>query len=168
LGLECADCHGSLTDHALSLLKAEQQAQKPAADKLLAMLANTGVTAVKDINGRSPWTMEPDCLSCHQGFQPPEVNSAFNTWTADAKGLFAHRHSEDGALLCTSCHGTQHSLYPANNPYGKEVGNLQPLQYQNNPYPLGADRGCAVCHTVEMEEELHHPGSLGNFRNRVE
>ena len=168
LGLECADCHGSLTDHALSLLKAEQQAKKPAADKLLAMLEGIGETAVNAINSRTPWTMEPDCLTCHQGFQPPEVNTAFNTWTANAEGLFAHRHSEDGVLLCTSCHGAQHSLYPANNLYSKKVGNLQPLQYQNNPYPIGADRDCAVCHTVEMEEELHHPGSLGNFRNRVE
>lgn len=168
LGLECANCHGTLADHAISLLKQEQQAQKPESDKLLALIANKGEVAIDTIKGRMPWVMEPDCLTCHPGFQPPDTSTAFNSWTADKKGLFAHQHSNDGVLLCASCHGAQHSLYPANNLYSKEAGNLQPLQYQNTPYPIGADRGCAVCHTMEMEEELHHPGSLGTFRNRVE
>jgi len=167
LGLECTNCHGSLADHAMSLLKEEEQAQKPGSGKLLALLADKGEVAQATIKGRRPWTMEPDCLTCHKGFQPPDASTAFNTWSANKKGLFAHRHSEEGVLLCTSCHGAQHSLYPADNAYSKEAGNLQPLQYQNNPYPIGADRGCAVCHTVAMENEVHHPGSLGTFRNRV-
>jgi hypothetical protein len=168
LGIECVNCHGSLVDHAMGLLKQEQQAQKPGSGKLLALLADKGEVAQSAIKGRKPWDMEPGCLTCHKGFQPPDANTAFNTWNDDKRDLFAHQHSADGVLLCASCHGAQHSLYPADNAYRKEAGNLQPQQYQNNPYPIGADRGCAVCHTVAMEEELHHPGSLGTFRNRVE
>ncbi|MDD3816213.1 MAG: cytochrome C, partial [Desulfocapsaceae bacterium] len=168
VGLECTNCHGSLADHAISLLKQEQEAQKPASAQLMTLLSDKGTVAQATIKGRLPWVMEPDCLTCHKGFQPPDSITAFNTWSADKKGLFAHRHGEEGVLLCTSCHGSQHSLYPADNAYSKELANLQPLQYQNSPYPMGANRGCAVCHTVEMEEELHHPGSLGTFRYRVE
>ncbi len=168
LGFECTNCHGTLTDHAISLLKEKQQAQKPGSGKLLALLADKGEVAQATIKGRMPWVMEPDCLTCHKGFQPPDSSTAFNSWSADKNGLFAYRHSDEGVLLCASCHGAQHSLYPANNPYSKEVGNLQPLQYQSNPYPIGANRGCAVCHTVAMEDELHHPGSLGTFRVRME
>jgi hypothetical protein len=168
LGLECTNCHGTLADHAISLLKEEQQVQKSGSGKLLTLLADKGEVASAAIKGRKPWDMEPDCLTCHKGFQPPDTGTAFNSWNADKKDLFVHRHSEEGVLLCTSCHGVQHSLYPTDNPYSKEAGNLQPLQYQNNPYPLGTNRGCAVCHTVAMEDELHHPGSLGNFRVRME
>ncbi|MBW6519776.1 MAG: cytochrome ubiquinol oxidase subunit I [Desulfoarculaceae bacterium] len=168
LGLACSDCHGSLADHAISLLKEEQEAKKPGSNKLLTLLADHGTLPVESIKGRVPWTMEPDCLTCHVGFQPPETATAFNSWTADKKGLFAHRFGDEGVLLCASCHGAQHTLYPADNAHSTEAGNLQPLQYQNSPYPIGADRGCAVCHTVAMDEELHHPGSLGTFRNRLE
>lgn len=168
LGLACSDCHGSLADHAISLLKEEQEAKKPGSNSLLTLLADKGTLPVESIKGRMPWTMEPDCLTCHVDFQPPETANAFNSWTADKQGLFAHRHGDEGVLLCASCHGAQHSLYPADNAHSAEAGILQPLQYQNSPYPIGADRGCAVCHTVAMEEELHHPGSLGSFRNRVE
>jgi len=168
LGLECANCHGTLADHAISLLKEEQQARIPAGGKLLGLIADKGSLPVDAIKGRSPWVMQPDCLTCHKDFQPPETDTAFNSWTKDRQGLFAHRHSMDGVLLCTSCHGAPHSLYPTDNPHSKQAGNLQPLQYQKNPYPIGADRGCGVCHTVEMEDEVHHPGSLGTFRNRVE
>lgn len=168
LGLECANCHGTLADQAMSLLKEEQIKQKPASSRLLAPLADQGSMPVGTIKGRKPWTMQPDCLTCHQGFQPPETATAFNTWTDDKQKLFNHRHGQEGVLLCTSCHGAPHSLYPTDNPYSTQAGNLQPLQYQKNAYPIGADQGCAVCHTVEMEDELHHPGSLGTFRNRVE
>ncbi len=168
LGLDCANCHGTMTDHSISLLKEEKQARIPHGGKLLALIAPKASLPVQAIKGRSPWVMQPDCLTCHQDFRPPETDSAFNSWTQDRQGLYAHRHSMDGVLLCTSCHGAPHSLYPADNPHSKEAGNLQPLQYQKNHYPIGADQGCAVCHTVAMEEEMHHPGSLGTFRNRVE
>ena len=164
LGFTCINCHGSLPEHAASLLK--QEGDTGQAKKLLSLLQTKTETAIAEINPRTPWFMQPDCLTCHIDFQPPETESAFNTWTEDASGLFHNRTGDAAVVLCSSCHGQPHSLYPADNHYGKIVGAMQPLQYQNNPYPLAADEGCAVCHTTEMEDEMHHPGSLATFRNR--
>ena len=164
LELSCSNCHGVLADHAGSLLKQEEETGQ--AKKLLSLLQNRGETEIVEINPRLPWVMEPDCLTCHVDFQPPETDSAFNTWTEDESGLFHNRMGEAGAVLCSSCHGQPHSLYPAVNPYGKTVGALQPMQYQKTLYPMAADKGCAVCHTTEMEDEMHHPGSLAMFRNK--
>ena len=164
LDLTCTNCHGIFPDHAASLLK--QEGETGQAEKLLALLQNKAETGIAEINPRSPWTMEPDCLTCHVDFQPPETDTAFNTWTEDETGLFHNRMGEGAAVLCSSCHGQPHSLYPAANRYGKIVGALQPMQYQKSPYPMAADKGCAVCHTTEMEDEMHHPGSSAIFRNR--
>jgi len=164
LELSCSNCHGTLAEHAGSLLK--QEGENGQAKKLLALLENSGETDIADINPRTPWIMEPDCLTCHVDFQPPETDTAFNTWTEDESELFHNRMGETAAVLCSSCHGQPHSLYPAESPYGKGVSSLQPTQYQRNPYPIAADKGCAVCHTVEMEDDMHHPGSLGMFRNK--
>ena len=164
MDLSCSDCHGTLAEHAVSLLK--QEAETGSASKLLALLESSVDTPIAEINPRTPWIMEPDCLTCHVDFEPPETDTAFNTWTEDADGLFHNRMGEAGTVLCASCHGQPHSLYPADNAYGKTVGALQPMQYQNSPYPIAADEGCAVCHTVDMEDEMHHPGSLAMFRNK--
>ncbi|MEA3469583.1 MAG: cytochrome ubiquinol oxidase subunit I [Thermodesulfobacteriota bacterium] len=164
LDLSCSNCHGGLVDHAVSLLK--QEAETGQAAKLLSYLQDKGEMTIDYVNPRSAWVMEPDCLTCHVEFQPPETDTAFNAWTEGEEGLFHNRMGEAGAVLCSSCHGQPHSLYPAANRYGKEIGALQPMQYQKSPYPLAADKGCAVCHTVEMEFDMHHPGSLATFRNR--
>ncbi|MBL4903878.1 MAG: cytochrome ubiquinol oxidase subunit I [Desulfocapsa sp.] len=164
LELSCSNCHGTLTDHAVSLLK--QEGETGQAEKLLSLLENRGEVDIDEIIPRTPWTMEPDCLTCHVDFQPPETDNAFNIWTEDEEELFHNRMGEAGAILCSSCHGPPHSLYPAISPYGEGLGSLQPMQYQKSPYPIAADKGCAVCHTVEMEEDMHHPGSLGIFRNK--
>ena len=166
LEFSCENCHGTLPDHAASLLKQEEEIGQ--AKKLLSLLENKTETPIAEINPRSPWIMEPDCLTCHVDFQPPETENAFNTWTADETGLFHNRMGEGGAVLCSSCHGQPHSIYPANNRYGKTVGALQPMQYQNSPYPIAANEGCAVCHTTDMGDEMHHPGSLATFRNQEE
>jgi hypothetical protein len=144
----------------------KQEGENGQAKKLLALLEKGGEADITDITPRSPWKMEPDCLTCHVDFKPPETDTAFNTWTEDESELFHNRMGETAAVLCSSCHGQPHSLYPAESPYGKGVSSLQPTQYQRSPYPIAADKGCAVCHTVEMEEDMHHPGSLGMFRNR--
>jgi len=164
LDLSCSNCHGTLPEHAASLLKQEEE--KGQAKKLLSLLQNKVETDIAEINPRASWIMEPDCLTCHIDFQPPETDTAFNTWTEDQAGLFHNRMGEAGAVLCSSCHGQPHSLYPADNRYGKRVGALQPMQYQGNPYPISANKGCAVCHTTEMEDEMHHPGSSAIFRNQ--
>ncbi len=168
LELDCSNCHGSIVDHAVSLLKSELAAGKKRADVLLKRVAGLGSVAQNEIKPRKPWVMEPDCLNCHEDFEAPDSDDGFNRWTEDEKSLFHNRTGEEEVILCISCHGPPHSLYPAAHAYGLEKGGLQPLQYQKSLYPIAADRGCAVCHTVEMDEELHHTGSLADFRNRVD
>ncbi len=164
LDFSCANCHGTLADHSASLLKQEEEIGQ--AKKLLSLLKGKTEVAIAEINPRSAWTMEPDCLTCHVDFQPSETDTAFNSWTENEEELFHNRRGEAAVVLCSSCHGQPHSLYPADNRYSKTIGALQPLQYQKSPYPIAADKGCAVCHTMEMEDEMHHPGSLATFRNR--
>jgi hypothetical protein len=76
--------------------------------------------------------------------------------------LFRFR-SDNAGILCAACHGSPHAIYPASNRFGSD--SLQPIQYQGTPYPIAADKNCRVCHTIDMEYELHHPNSLGMFRN---
>ena len=83
----------------------------------------------------------------------------------DEQSLYRHRTDESGRLFCAACHSSPHSLYPAENPYGAQLNGLQPLQYQQNPLPLGSNRNCAVCHTVAMGDEMHHANILRDFRN---
>jgi hypothetical protein len=166
LELKCTHCHGSLADHALSLLKAEEKTGKPRATVLMEHLQPQRVETVADIIPRQPWINQPDCLNCHVDFQPPEDDITFNQWTADADELFCNRTDESGQIHCIACHNSPHALYPTVNPYDENLDNLQPLQYQGVPYPMGANEGCAVCHTIEMEDEMHHPNMLHTFRNQ--
>ncbi|QJB56300.1 cytochrome ubiquinol oxidase subunit I [Pseudodesulfovibrio sp. zrk46] len=153
LGFECANCHGSVQDHAISLLRAEQEKGKKSADKLLAILTPTSVGNKEAINPRTPWVNEPDCLTCHVDFGTPETDMAFNTWTEDAKGLYSVRRDDMGAVNCAACHGHPHAIYPAT-----ERDNVQPLQYMGEAQPIGAGGNCKVCHKEEREDPLHHPG----------
>ncbi|PIE59178.1 MAG: hypothetical protein CSA32_05365 [Desulfobulbus propionicus] len=41
----------------------------------------------------------------------------------------------------------------------------RPLQYQQNTLPIGSNLDSTVCHTVEMEDKMHHPNILTTFRN---
>ncbi len=166
LELKCTHCHGSLADHALSLLKAEQNAGKERASVLMEHLKPEMVADVTEILPRQPWVNQPDCLNCHVDFQAPEDDVTFNKWTKNEAELFRNRTDESGQLRCSGCHNSTHALYPAVNPYGKDLDNRQPLQYQNTPYPIGSNMSCAVCHTVEMDEEMHHPNMLRTFRNQ--
>ncbi len=164
IGLNCTNCHGLLVDHSLSLLQAEKMAGKQRAALLMARLKPQGVTTMPEIKPRQPWRQQPDCLNCHEDFQPPASDSTFNHYTEDESGLFGRRTDAIG-IPCTACHGAPHALYPANNKFGQDRDNLIPLQYQATPYPLGANRQCRVCHRQEMREEMHHPNSLREFRN---
>jgi len=151
--LACTDCHGTLEDHALSLLVAEDEAGKPGAARLMRHLRPRTVGTVDEIRGRRPWLDEPDCLTCHVDFQPPETMDAFNTWASE-DGLFRRRAGQTGSVQCMACHGATHAVYPARDDHD----NLQPLQYQQNRRPIGGDRSCWVCHTVDMDYPMHHPG----------
>jgi mono/diheme cytochrome c family protein len=166
IGYDCTNCHGTLEDHALSLLKAEQLKGKERAGILMANLKPRTVPSVAEINPRTPWLNEPDCLNCHAGFQPPETSSAYNTWTSGADALYRNRRDESGVLYCAACHNSAHATYPAFNPYGENRDNIQPLQYQGNNLPIGSNRNCSVCHTVDMSDSVHHPNMEGVFRNQ--
>ena len=165
LGLDCTNCHGTMEDLALGLLKHEQEAGKPQVQPLMAHLSPRAVGSVGEIAPRSPWMHQPDCLNCHVGFQAPETDTTFNAYTEDEAALYRNRTDDSGRLFCAACHASPHAVHPANNPYGKHLDALQPLQYQINRLPIGANRNCAVCHTVAMEDEMHHPNSLRGFRN---
>jgi len=164
-GLDCTNCHGALEDHALALLLAEKKAGKAGADRLMQHLKPRLATGLAGIQPRTPWQQQPDCLTCHVNFAPPETDSAFNVWGKDGKDLYRNRHDDFGSIHCAACHGSTHAEYPATNPYEKERDNFGPRQYQGNPYPLGANRNCKVCHTIDMDTDMHHPNSLGMMRN---
>jgi hypothetical protein len=158
----CPDCHGDLVEHAAALLLAERD--KPSAEALLANLEPTRVAKLEDIEPRSPWVQQPDCLNCHVDFEKPEDGSTgFNRWTENAQGLFRMRKDEAG-LRCAACHGSPHALYPTVNPYEAHRDNYQPLAYTGLPYPLGTNGTCAVCHGEEMEDPIHHEHADGHFR----
>jgi len=167
LGMACTGCHGHMEDHALSLLKAEKAAGKRAADRLMKHLSPRSVSAVEKIDPRIPWINQPDCMNCHVDFEPPDTDeSEFNLWTKKENELYRMR-TDDAGIMCGACHGSTHAVYPANNLYEKDRDNIPPIQYQKNPYPIGANKNCRVCHTIDMEEEIHHPNMLGMFRNEI-
>ena len=162
--LDCTHCHGTLEDHALSLLKKEHEAGKPGAARLMANLQPRAVATVEEVIGRTPWLQEPDCVACHteEFIRPDPVGiSAFNQWTSGAEELFRVRTDETGILQCEACHGATHATYPAlNRWYGADRDNIQPLQYQGNRRPIGADGGCRVCHRVDLDFAIHHEGIM--------
>jgi len=164
--LDCTHCHGTLEDHALSLLKKEAELGKPGAARLMAHLRPRAVATVEEVVGRTPWLQEPDCVGCHteEFIRPdPQGISSFNLWTAGPEELFRVRTDETGILQCEACHGATHATYPAlNRWYGADRDNIQPLQYQANRLPIGADGNCKVCHRVEMDFAVHHEGMIRN------
>lgn len=164
LGLTCVDCHGTLDEHAMSLLKAE--GDKKSVAGLMANLEVSHVGSKDEVKGRVPWLNEPDCLSCHENFEKPAENpSAYNKWVDGFGDLFRVR--TDGAdLKCEACHGATHALYPAVNPYDKDRDNMQPLQYQDSVYPVGSEMQCTVCHTEVFDFSIHHDNMLRPFRNK--
>ncbi len=161
-GMGCTMCHGDLGEHAASLLKGE--AAKDQARVLLAALEPALSTPLDEIQPRQPWLNEPDCLSCHQGFEAPTAYDAFNTWAGtDEQPLFRHRTGMMG-LRCQACHGSPHALYPANNPVEEHRDNLQPLRATGMPFPLGSEGGCTACHTIEWPVAPHHGNMVRPWR----
>ena len=166
VGLNCTNCHGAIEDHALSLLRAEQNSGKTGAERLMRHLRPRATKDIAGITPRTPWVNQPDCLACHVGYAPPETDTAFNHWSSNSGELYRNRTDDSGSIHCTACHGSSHAEYPATNPYSPERDSLQPLQYQGNSYPIGANRNCKVCHTMDMDTEVHHPNSLATMRNQ--
>jgi mono/diheme cytochrome c family protein len=162
VGLTCTHCHGTMEDHALSLLRGEEQAGKPKAELLMRGLKPRLVDAVEQVNPRTPWNDQPDCLGCHVDFERPadQETYAFNKWVRGPAGLYRLR-SDDAGLMCESCHGPTHAEYPAVNKFHQNLDAIQPMQYQGVNAVIGARGNCAVCHIEEMDFDFHHPNSLG-------
>lgn len=162
--LSCVNCHGTMSDHAISLLKGESNAV--AAARLMKGLKPVVANSIAEINGRRPWVNEPDCLSCHIDFGKPTNNlSAFNKWTDNVDNLYRRRTDMVG-IRCIACHGSPHAEYPAINPYSKIRDVLQPLQYSGQPYPIGSEMSCEICHVEKMEFPIHHENMARPFRNK--
>ena len=159
IGLDCTTCHGALEDHAVGLLKRELEGGKRGARRLLTQITPQSGPQT-DIPPRTAWVQTPDCLACHQEFGAPDPSRAFGNWTKAAPERFKSRLDEMGALSCPACHGAQHALYPALNPYGADRDNIQPLQYQKLARPMGSQGNCPVCHKVAKTDSLHHPNMI--------
>lgn len=158
-GVSCVSCHGTMEDHALGLLKAEEENGNSGAVKLMQHLKPQAVASLAEVMPRDAWNNEPDCSACHPSFETPESGaSSVNKWTEDAASLFKNRKDDLDVVMCQACHGTTHALYPAQNGYGESINNIAPLQYQKVAAPVGAENNC-VCHTMQMEmyESAHHP-----------
>jgi hypothetical protein len=156
-GLECRHCHGYLEDHALSLLKGEENAGKKRARLYMAGIDSRVASSVEDIEPRAPWRQEPECMTCHGSADlDPQTVSAFNVWTKDAGELYRNRKDATESLPCVACHGAPHATYPTNNAYGPERDNLQPMQYMGFAGVMGSGESCAVCHIEMPPGDAHH------------
>ncbi len=155
--ITCVNCHGVMENHALSLLKAEEQAGKKNAARAMAFIAPRDLT-LAEVKPRAPWEQEPDCLTCHEDFAAPVSDTAANVWILSPEQLYAERKGDLDAVMCAACHGSPHATYPAmESPYGADRDNIQPVQYTGAPQTIGAQGSCTVCHIEEMEDAAHHP-----------
>jgi mono/diheme cytochrome c family protein len=165
--LNCTNCHGVLEEHALGLLQAEARAEKPRARKLMGLIRPGSIQAPAQVAPRQAWFGQPDCLHCHVDFQPPDTDQTEPGQRTSRAGDLFRMRSDDTGIQCAACHGPPHGLYPARNPYGGGRDGIAPRQYQQSPYPMGSNKNCRVCHTVDMEDEIHHPNMLTVFRNTI-
>jgi len=158
-GMNCTDCHGTMSDHATGLLNAQNNTRSSG------RLGKNLQTTAPDIKSRIPWVQEPQCTACHSSFQQPAENSiGLNSWNEAFSQLYRIQTDNSG-MRCIACHNSTHSVYPASNVFGKNWDNTQPMQYMGTPVPMGGDYNCEVCHTHMMEFSVHHPNMVREFRN---
>jgi len=156
VGVNCTECHGTLEDHALGLLKHEAGIE--AAEKLGRGLEPVFASSKEEINPRMPWLMEPDCQGCHTNFRIHEdgfSGTAFNQWVPGFEALYRNR-TDNHRVMCSACHGSTHAVYGTRNKYGLHRDNQQPLQYQGLAGTIGTHDNCAVCHKKRMDCSGHH------------
>ena len=90
---------------------------------------------------------------------PRTLDRDIELLTETGADLYRMRTDDTGRLQCVACHGATHATYPAlNTKFGADRDNIQPLQYQGNRRPIGAEGNCKVCHVIDMEDSIHHPG----------
>lgn len=154
--LNCTNCHGTLEDHALALLKNE--ASKEASLRLSVNLEPVYVKGMEEIQARTPWLMEPDCRGCHSNYNIYEdgwTGTSFNKWVPGFAALYRNRDDNMG-IMCAACHGSPHAVYGAINKYDKHRDNIQPLQYQEMAGSIGTHDNCMICHKKQMNSSGHH------------
>jgi len=167
-GIDCTNCHGTLDEHAASLLKRELELGNAHAQRLAEPLELTQVASFDEIKSRGPWLNEPDCLTCHKDYDKPGDNpSSYNVWTEGGGDLYRNRTDASESMRCIACHGSTHAIYPANNMYDRNIDNFQPLQYMGEPYAIGSNFKCTVCHTQTMDFAIHHDNLPKSVRNPV-
>ena len=159
VNLDCTNCHGTLEDHALSLLVAERDNGKPGSDRLMRHLSPRAVDSMDQVVRRAPWLQEPDCLACHVDYTRPDPDtaSAVYKWVDGPSGLYRFSSDDSDLLPCLACHGPPHATFPVHgDKYGADRDNILPLQVQGNRRAIGAGGNCRVCHTIDMEDSIHH------------
>ena len=160
--MDCTTCHGKIEDHALALLKHEEQYGKQRVTKLKNNLEPRSVKTYKDVKPRQPWLQQPDCKSCHTNFDIRNIKKAplgFNRWVSGGSALYRNRTDTHG-VMCAACHGSPHAVYYAKNMYSEDRDNIQPIQYMGFAGTMGIKNNCKVCHTVEMDVNGHHRNML--------
>lgn len=85
---------------------------------------------------QQPWSVQtlPTCSQCHDS---TEEEAHLRVFGGSFLNSMAH---EDNTVLCSTCHGEPHALYPST--LAKD--NLQNIALQGRPDPIGV---CNVCHT---------------------
>ena len=147
--LNCTDCHGTMTVHAARLLK---PLTVPEVTRLKKPLGKNADTAV----ARDAYSQLPNCLSCHEDFEPPKAGSSA-AMTETPEERFSAMKDDMEALACTACHGRAHELVPAT----RKGINDQSQAYMGQPGVMGSVT-CTACHDEEKEDEGHHMGMLKN------
>lgn len=156
-GFGCADCHGSMEEHALSLLNQTKAAGGKDGSKDGAKIPDRlgkNLVVKTAVQARKPWDAQPGCQSCHA-----VLAGKNDAKYSDGKpeSLYRNKRDEFGAVPCAACHGPAHAVFPSSNPYGERLDNLAPLQYQGVAKSLGAEKNCTVCHRAGADMFLHHP-----------
>lgn len=147
--LSCTRCHGTLETHTAQLLK-------PFSVPEVVPLKQALGDVLQGVAPRKPYVQSPDCLSCHEDFEPA-MPTSMASMTDSPEQRFSAMNDEMEALACAACHGRAHELVPATRP----GVNRQSSAYMDRPGAMGAVT-CTVCHAEEMEDEAHHPGILKN------
>ena len=95
----------------------------------------------------NPWSSMtlPKCADCHQN--TGEGGGTLNVFGGDFLNSRGHVGQK---VLCSSCHGSPHALYPSS--LAKD--NYQPLTLQGSADPIGR---CDVCHTDQGNQWAKPP-----------
>ncbi|HOC70075.1 MAG TPA: hypothetical protein PKO23_14815 [Candidatus Hydrogenedentes bacterium] len=125
IGVSCYACHPGVRTQCLRDLHVSKG--------LGCMSCHGDMSAVASEN-RHPWVDEPRCDDCHErdGFEFEQEGT-----------LFRNARGHHG-VACAACHGSPHAMGPSLN----DADNVQAIQYQGEPGPIG--RKCSVCHGINL------------------